>query len=59
MKRNFWRSFLVVVIGNTIYFSLLRFFPPKAQHQPYQIDWGLAVDFWVCLICYGIVRAIW
>jgi hypothetical protein len=24
----------------------------------YQIDWGLAVDFWICLVCYGLVRMI-
>jgi hypothetical protein len=20
--------------------------------------WGLAVDFWICLVCYGLVRMI-
>jgi hypothetical protein len=31
---------------------------PRAQHHLYQIDWGLAVDFWICLACYGLVRLI-
>jgi len=35
-----------------------RYLPLRAQHQLYQIDWGLAVDFWICLVCYGIVRLI-
>jgi len=47
-----------VAAGNAIYFSLERFLPIKAQHQPYQFDWGLAVDFWACLVCYGLIRLI-
>jgi len=58
MKQNFWRSLIAVVAGNAIYFSLMRYLPPRAQHTPFQIDWGLAVDFWVCLFCYGLVRMI-
>ncbi len=58
MKRNFWRSFIAVVVGNAIYFSIERFLPVRAQHQLYQVDWGLAVDFWICLVCYGIVRLV-
>jgi len=58
MKQNFWRSLVAVVAGNAIYFSLMRYLPPRGQHTPFQIDWGLAVDFWVCLVCYGLVRMI-
>jgi hypothetical protein len=58
MKRRFWRSFVAVLVGNAIYFSVERFLPPRAQHHPFQIDWGLAVDFWFCLVCYGLVRLI-
>jgi hypothetical protein len=58
MRHTFWRSLIAVVVGNAIYFSVQRFLPPKAQHQPFQIDWGLAVDFWICVACYGIVRLI-
>jgi hypothetical protein len=47
-----------VLAGNAIYFSVERFLPARAQHQLYQIDWGLAVDFWICLVCYGLVRLI-
>jgi hypothetical protein len=56
MKRSFWRSLIAVLAGNAIYYSVERFLPPRAQHQLYQIDWGLAVDFWMCLVCYGLVR---
>ena len=58
MKHTFWRSLIAVLAGNLIYFSLMRFLPERAQHQPNRLDWGLVVDFWVCLVCYGIVRLI-
>jgi len=57
-KQNFWRSLIAVLAGNAIYFGVERYLPLRAQHQLYQIDWGLAVDFWICLVCYGIVRLI-
>jgi len=58
MKYRWWRYALAIVAGNAIYFSLQRFLPARAQHQPFQMDWGLAVDFWICLVCYGVVRLI-
>ena len=56
--KPFWRSLVAVLAGNAIYFSTERFLPGRAQHQLYQIDWGLAVDFWMCLVCYGLLRLI-
>jgi hypothetical protein len=56
MKGSFWRSLAAVLAGNAIYFGLMRFFPIRAQHQIFHIDWGLAVDFWICLVCYGLLR---
>jgi hypothetical protein len=58
MKRSFWQSLVAVVAGNAIYFSVESWLPRRAQHHLYQIDWGLAVDFWICLVCYGLVRLI-
>ncbi|MBV9504254.1 MAG: hypothetical protein JO323_04525 [Acidobacteriia bacterium] len=58
MKYTFWRSLIAVVVGNAVYFTLDRFLPPAAQHQPFQLDWGLAVDAWICLVCYGLIRLI-
>lgn len=59
MKRNFWQSLVAVVAGNIIYLIVEPHLPARGQHQLYQIDWGLAVDFWICLVCYGLVRLIW
>jgi len=58
MKRRSWDNLVAVLAGNAIYFSTEQYLPPRAQHQSYQIDWGLAVDFWICLVCYGLVRLI-
>ena len=58
-KNNFLRSLLAVLAGNLIYYSIERYLPAVAQHQIYKIDLGLAVDFWFCLVCYGVVRLIW
>ena len=55
LPRNFWHSLIAVLAGNAIYFSVESYLPPKAQHQVNAIDWGLAVDFWMCLVCYGVV----
>ena len=55
MKR-FWQSPIAVLAENAIHFSTERFLPERAQHQLYQIDWGLAVDFSICLACYGVLR---
>ena len=56
--KNLGRMALAVLLGNALYYAAWRHLPPKAQHQLYQIDWGLAIDFWICLACYGLIRLI-
>ena len=59
MRTNLAKSFVAVVSGNAIYFLLLiPLLPPAARHRPYHLDLGLIVDFWVCLLCYGVVELI-
>jgi len=58
MKRQFGQSLIAVLVGNLIYFSVERYLPQSVQHQIFQIDWGLAADFWICLVCYVLVRLI-
>jgi hypothetical protein len=58
INRRFWQSLIAVLAGNAIYFGIERYLPARVQHQIYQIDLGLAVDFWICLVCYGLVRLI-
>jgi hypothetical protein len=57
-NRSFWQSLVAVLVGNAIYYGIYRYLPPRGQHQLYQIDWGLAVDFWICVICYFLIRMI-
>jgi len=58
MTARFWRALVAVLAGNAIYFSVQHWLPLRAQHTPFRIDWGLAVDFWICLVCWGLVRMI-
>jgi ABC-type uncharacterized transport system permease subunit len=53
-----WLEYLVaVVLGNAIYyFSLFRHLPISLQHQGFQMDAGVLVDFVVCVAVYGLIR---
>ena len=56
MLRRHWKTLVAVLGGNFLYFAvLLPHLPPAAQHQPSQLDWGLVVDFWICLALYGLL----
>lgn len=59
MKQSLRRSLIGILAGNAIYYGVERFLPQPARHQLYQIDLGLAIDFCLCLACYGIARLIW
>jgi hypothetical protein len=54
-KRQFWHSLAAVLLGNAVYFGVYRWLPPGARHEPYKIDWGLAFDFWFCLVFWGLL----
>jgi hypothetical protein len=58
MKRRLLLYLIAILAGNAIYFGLESHLPPRARHTPFHIDWGLAVDFWICVACYGLVRMI-
>lgn len=53
--RNLWKSLAAVLLGNLVYFLLMPFLPPLARHAPNRLDLGLAVDFWFCVVAYGVV----
>ena len=58
MRKNFLQSLIAVVSGNAIYFLAMPHLPRAAQHQYDQLDLGLVVDFWICLVCYGVVSMV-
>jgi hypothetical protein len=47
---------LAVVLGNALYFALSPHLPPAAQHRSWTIDLGTVVDFWFCLLVYGLLE---
>ncbi len=53
--RNFWKSLIAVLAGNAVYFLLMPHLPPAARHAPGRLDLGLLIDFWFCVVAYGVV----
>jgi cytosine/uracil/thiamine/allantoin permease len=56
LPRNFWQSLIAVVAGNAIYFLFMNDLPRRARHETYRLDLGLVVDFWICLVIYGLLE---
>ena len=54
--RNFLTSLAAVLLGNAVYFALMPYLPPAAQHRAYAIDLGLLIDFWLCVVFFGLLR---
>jgi hypothetical protein len=57
MKMNFLQSLVAVLVGNLIYFLAMPYLPPAAQHR-HLYDLGVVVDFWVCLVVFGLIKTI-
>jgi hypothetical protein len=53
-----WLEYLVaILVGNAIYyFSLVPHLPNALRHQGFRTDWGVLVDFAVCVAVYGLIR---
>lgn len=57
VPRNFLKSLYAVLIGNAIYFLILSpVLPYRARHVAPRLDLGIAVDFWVCVVVYGVIE---
>jgi hypothetical protein len=54
--RNFLISLAAVLLGNAVYFGIMPYLPPAAQHRAYQFDLGLVIDFWLCLVFFGLLH---
>ncbi len=55
---NFLQALAAVVVGNALYFLVEKYLPLRARHAPFQIDVGMVVDFWFCLVVLGIIKTI-
>jgi hypothetical protein len=57
LKRIKWIKYLIaILLGNALYFSLSPRLPAAAQHHSWTIDLGTVVDFWFCLLVYGLLE---
>jgi hypothetical protein len=57
LTRAKWIKFLVaILLGNALYFALSPYLPPAARHRSWTVDLGTAVDFWFCLLVYGLLE---
>jgi hypothetical protein len=55
LTRAKWIKFMVsIILGNVLYFALSPHLPPAAQHHSWTVDLGTIVDFWLCLVVYGL-----
>lgn len=53
---NFLEALLAIVLGNVVYFLLVPSLPAAARHHRFHTDLGTLVDFWFCLVAYGLIR---
>jgi hypothetical protein len=53
---NFLQALLAIILGNVVYFVLIPSLPPAARHRPLHVDLGMVLDFWFCLVAYGLIR---
>ncbi len=53
---NFLQALLAIILGNLVYFALLPSLPPVARHHPFHLDVGMLLDFFFCVVAYGLIR---
>lgn len=53
---NLVEALLAIVLGNVVYFLLVPSLPAAARHHRFHTDLGTLVDFWFCLVAYGLIR---
>ena len=57
LTRAKWIKFMVsIILGNVLYFALSPHLPPAAQHHSWTVDLGTIIDFWLCLVVYGLLE---
>jgi len=57
--RKLLKQTVAVVVGNLLYyFVLMPHLPPAGRHHPDRLDLGLIVDFWLCVVLYGVIELV-
>jgi hypothetical protein len=52
------QALTAVLLGNLVYYLLMRHLPVRAQHVPFQMDFGVLVDFCFCVGAFGIIKTV-
>jgi hypothetical protein len=51
------KSLVAILLGNGLYFALNPHLPRPARYNPQQLlSLGTVVDFWFCLLVYGLLE---
>jgi len=53
--RKFTKIVLAVIGGNALYYSLEDRLPDIFHHKIFSWDWGLLLDFWLCVFLWVIL----
>jgi hypothetical protein len=53
---NLVESLAAVLLGNAAYLLLSPYLPPLARHRVFKLDLGVVVDFWFCLVAFGLIK---
>jgi hypothetical protein len=53
------RSVAAVLIGTLLYFALVDAKLPPASQQPYGLNWGLGIDFLMCVAVFRLTARFW
>ncbi len=57
VRKRLLKQLVAILIGNLLYFVVLMpHLPPAGRHAPDRFDLGLLVDFWVCVVVYGLME---
>ena len=55
---NFVHALVAVLAGNAVYIVVMPYLPLLARHVPRRMDLGLVVDFWLCLVFFGVIKTV-
>jgi len=58
VRLNFLQALLAIILGNVMYFALLPTLPLVAWHRAFRVDLCMVLDFWMCLVIYGLIRTV-
>ena len=53
---NFLEALLAIILGNLVFFAVQPYLPASAHHHAFRTDLGTLVDFFFCVVAYGLIR---